>query len=86
MNKHSIAMFFGVIVAVLVILLINEFTIVDDCLDHGGRFDYQTGQCLLADAKVHVASFTNYLVALYFVLAIAIAFAGSRLTKKLFKL
>lgn len=85
MNKNSIPLFIGVITSLVVILLINKFTVVDDCLDNGGSFDYQTGQCLLANGEIHVANFTNYLVALYFIVGISIAFIVSRLIKKLFK-
>lgn len=86
MNKNSIPLFIGVITSLVVILLINKFTVIDDCLDNGGSFDYQTGQCLLANGEVHVANFTNYLVALYFVIGISMAFIVSKLIKKLFKI
>jgi len=86
MNKNSIPLFIGVITSLVIILLINKFTVVDDCLDNGGSFDYQTGQCLLASGELHVANFTNYLVALYFVIGITIAFIVSKLIKKFFKI
>jgi len=82
MNKNSIPLFIGVIISIIVVLIINNFTVVDDCLDHGGHFDYKAGQCVLATGEVHVASFTNYLVAIYFIIAIAIAFTVSRLIKR----
>ena len=82
MNKNSISLYIGVVTSIIVILLINKFTIVDDCLDQGGSFDYKIGQCVLANGEVHISHFTNYLVAMYFILAIAIAFGVSRLIKK----
>jgi hypothetical protein len=84
MNKNSIPLFIGVITSLVVILLINKFTVVDDCLDNGGSFDYQTGQCLLVNGDIHVASFTHYLIAFYFIMAISIAFVVSKLVKRLF--
>lgn len=82
MNRNFLPAFAGVIASVVVILLINNFTVVDDCIQHGGHFDYKTAKCLLASGEVHVASFTHYLVAAYFILGIAIAFAISRLIKR----
>ncbi|TPH16090.1 hypothetical protein [Litorilituus lipolyticus] len=82
MNKHSIPLFIGVVISIIVVLLINNFTVVDDCLDHGGSFDYKAGQCVLETGEIHVASFTNYLIAIYFIIAIAVAFTVSRLIKR----
>lgn len=82
MNKNFLPAFAGVITSVIVILLINNFTVVDDCIEHGGHFDYKTAKCLLASGEVHVASFTHYLVAIYFILGIAIAFGVLRIIKK----
>jgi len=79
-------MFIGVIVSLITILVINKFTIVDNCLDNGGSFSYETGQCLLANNEIHTASFTPYLVGIYFILGIIIAFTVFRIIKKLFKL
>ncbi|NMP31996.1 hypothetical protein HII17_10495 [Thalassotalea sp. M1531] len=86
MNKQSIPLFVGVISSIIIILLINDFTVVDDCLNHSGSFNYKTGQCELANGEIHKASFTNYLVAMYFVVGIALAFVISKIVRKLFKL
>ena len=85
MNKKTISLFVSVIISIIVILVINDFTIVDDCLDNGGTFNYETGQCLLANNEIYVASYARYLIGFYFVFGISLAFGVSRLLKKLLK-
>lgn len=85
MNKNSAPLFIGVITSIIIILLINNFTVVENCLEHGGSFDYKIGKCILANGDIYIANFTNYLVAMYFVLGITIAFSVSRIIKKFYK-
>lgn len=86
MSKYSIPQFIGVIVSFLVIWLLNDFILVDDCVDHGGVFSYETGKCLLANNEIYIADFTNYLIALYFFIGIIVAVTTSRIIKKIFKI
>lgn len=85
MKNNSLPAFLGVTTSIIVILILNHFTIVDNCLDHGGSFDYKIGRCILANGETHVASFTHYLMASYFILAIVIAFGVSKLINKLLR-
>ncbi|WP_286266940.1 hypothetical protein [Thalassotalea atypica] len=82
MNKNSISQFIGVIVSIIVILVLNKFTIVDNCLDHGGQFNYQTGKCILANSEIYTAEYTNYLIALYFLMGILVAYVTSKFIRK----
>jgi len=81
MNKQNISLFIGVATSVFVILVLNKFLVVDDCLDRGGSFDYQLGQCVLSNGEIHITSYANYVISLYFIFAIAVAFSVSRLVK-----
>ncbi|WP_448555697.1 hypothetical protein [Thalassotalea montiporae] len=85
MNKNTIPHFIGVIASVVVIALLVNFTIVDDCLDKGGAFSYETGKCLLANQEIYVASYHTYLVALYFFIGVTVAFYVSKLVRKILR-
>ncbi|SET40714.1 hypothetical protein [Thalassotalea agarivorans] len=82
MNKNTLPLFVGAIVAIIVILVLNDFTIVDRCLEQGGSFDYEQGHCLLANGEIYVWDKTPYLVAFNFIVAIVLAFITSRLLKR----
>tara|TARA_R110000787_G_scaffold72119_8_gene160820 strand:- start:31 stop:294 length:264 start_codon:yes stop_codon:yes gene_type:complete len=86
MSKDSIPQFIGVIFSLFVIWLINDFILVDDCLDHGGSFSYPTGKCLLANNETYTASFTTHLIVLYFFIGIIVAVMTAKLIKKIFKI
>ncbi|REL27248.1 hypothetical protein DXX93_12180 [Thalassotalea euphylliae] len=83
MNKNTIPHFIGVIASVIVIAFLVNLTIVDDCLDNGGAFSYETGQCVLANQEIYVASYHTYLVALYFFIGVTVAFCISKLVRKI---
>lgn len=83
MKKSSFPQFVGVIVSLLVIFLINDLTLVDDCINQGGNFDYQTGKCLLSNDEVYTSSYSKYLIALYFFVGLVVALLVTKLTRKL---
>ena len=86
MKKNSIPQFTGVIASFIVIWLVNDIFLVDSCLDNGGSFLYRTGECLLANGEVTTSTFGSYLIALYFVLALSIAYGVSSIIRKVFKI
>lgn len=83
MKKSSLPQFIGVITSLLVIWLINDLTLVDDCINQGGSFDYQTGKCLLGNGEVYTTSYSKYLIALYFFIGLIVALLVTKVTRKL---
>ncbi len=53
MNKSAIAKFIGVFVSLLVIWVINDLLLIQPCLDEGGVFQYEKGQCLLENGSIY---------------------------------
>lgn len=86
MSKHALSQFFGVICSFFVIWLINDYLLVDQCLDNGGQFKYETGECLLASKEVVQPAYGNKLIAAYFFIGIFIAYFISLLVRKLFNI
>ena len=44
MNKSLIPKFIGVFVSLIIIWIINKFTLVDSCLEKNGDFNYKKGK------------------------------------------
>lgn len=86
MKKNSIPLFIGVIVSFVTIWLVNDFLLVDQCLDNGGSFNYSKGECLLESGDVKVSGLGKYLFALYFFMGMIIAVSVSFSIRKIFKI
>lgn len=86
MKKNSIPLFIGVIVSFIAIWLVNDFLLVDQCLDNGGSFNYSKGECLLESGDVEVSELGEYSFALYFFMGMIIAVSVSFFIRKIFKI
>lgn len=86
MKKNSLAQFAGVIVSFIIIWLVNDFLLVDKCLDLGGTFNYSSGDCLLASGDIHTSKLNEYLMAIYFIGGILVALFTAHLIRKIFKI
>jgi hypothetical protein len=86
MKKNSIPQFVGVIVSFLAIWIVNDFVLVDQCLDNGGSFNYSAGECLLENGDVESSPLGKYLIAIYFFMGFLIALAVSLCIRKFFKM
>jgi hypothetical protein len=86
MKKNSIPLFIGVIVSFIVIWLINDYFLVDKCLDNGGSFDYSTAECLLENGDVKVSELGKYFMAVYFFIGLLVSLFVSFSVRKLFNI
>lgn len=86
MKKNSIAQFVGVITSFVIIWLINDYLLVDKCLEMNGVFNYHSGECLLPSGEIHANKITEYLMAFYFFGAILVALSISHIIRKIFKI
>ena len=86
MKINSIPLFVGVIFSFIVIWLVNDFLLVDQCLENGGSYNYSKGECLLENGDVKVSELGKSLFAIYFVMGILIALSVSFSIRKIFKI
>ena len=86
MRKNIIPPFVGVIVSFVAIWLVNDLFLVDTCIDQGGRFNYSTGQCVLANNDIHESALGEYLIAVYFFMGLLVALFVSFSLRKLFNI
>jgi hypothetical protein len=86
MKKNSIPLFIGVIVSFIAIWFVNDVLLVEQCLDTGGSFNYNKGECLLQNGDVKVSALGNYLIAIYFFMGILISLFVSFSIRKIFKI
>lgn len=86
MKKNSMPLFIGVLVSFIAIWLVNDYLLVDQCLDNGGSFNYSKGLCLLANGEIETSALGNYLIAIYFFMGILISLFISFSIRKIFKI
>jgi hypothetical protein len=86
MKKNSIPLFIGVIISFITIWFVNDFLLVDKCLDSGGSFNYSKGECLLENGDTETSDLVKYLITIYFFIAILIALSVSFFIRKIFKI
>ena len=86
MNRTLLPTLVGVLTSLFVIWLLHTFLVVDDCLDHGGVFDYSSAKCLLEDGSVYTSNLETMALVLYFVVGFGVSFIVSTLIRKLFKI
>jgi hypothetical protein len=86
MKKNSVPQFIGVIISFIAIWLVNDFLLVDKCLDNGGSFNYSAGECLLENGNVQASPLGKYLIAIYFFMGLLIALSVSLCIRKIFKI
>ncbi|MGL1958581.1 MAG: hypothetical protein OCD00_14840 [Colwellia sp.] len=84
MNKNLIPKFIGVFVSFFIIWLINDFTLIDSCLEQGGKFDYHKGACLLENGEVYQSGLEMPLFALYAFIGFFVTFFVSKFINKIF--
>jgi hypothetical protein len=85
MNKSAIAKFIGVFVSLLVIWVINDLLLIQPCLDEGGIFQYEKGQCLLENGRLYNKVLEMPLVVLYVVIGFGVSYLVSKLIRKYLK-
>ena len=84
MNKSAIAKFIGVFVSLLVIWVINDLLLIQPCVNEGGVFQYEKGQCLLEDGNIFTTGFEMPLVVLYVVIGFGVSYFVSHIFNKIF--
>lgn len=82
MNRTSLPTLIGVFSSLLVIWVLHNILIVDDCASHGGEYTYETSQCMLAHGELYESALTNVIIILYFFVGFAVSFLVSTLIKK----
>ena len=86
MNRNSIPTLIGVFASLLAIWALHKFLIVDDCLDHSGSFQYNSGKCLLENGQVYESNLATLAILLYFAVGFIVSILVSSLIRKLFKI
>ncbi len=86
MNRNSIPTLIGVFTSLLAIWVLHKFLVVDDCLDHGGSFQYNSGKCLLENGQVYDSNLATMAILLYFAVGFIVSILVSSLIRKLFKI
>jgi hypothetical protein len=86
MNRTSIPTLVGVFTSLLVIWALHTYIVVDDCLDNGGSFQYNTGKCLLENGQLYDSTLENMVVALYCVVGFVVSLLVSSLIRKFFNI
>lgn len=86
MKKNSIPLYIGVISSLIAIWLVNDYFLVDQCLDNGGSFNYRKAECLLENGEVKVSELGNYFMAVYFFMGVLISLIVSFSIRKIFKI
>jgi hypothetical protein len=86
MNKNSIPLFIGVISSLFAIWLVNDYLLVDQCLDNGGSFDYRKAECLLENGDIKASELGSYIMAIYFFMGLLISLFVSFSIRKIFNI
>lgn len=86
MKKNSIPLYIGVISSLIAIWLVNDYFLVDQCLDNGGSFNYRKAECLLEDGEVKVSELGKFFMAVYFFMGVLISLIVSFSIRKIFKI
>jgi len=84
MNRTSIPTLIGVFTSLFAIWALHTFIIVEDCLDHGGVFQYNTAKCLLEDSQVYESDLATMAIVLYFFVGFIVSFVVSSIIRKVF--
>ncbi len=85
MNRTLLPTLVGVLTSLFVIWSLHTFLVVDDCLDHGGSFDYTSAKCLLEGGDVYTSNLETFALVLYFVVGFGVSFIVSTFIRKLLK-
>jgi hypothetical protein len=85
MNKAAIAKFIGVFFSLLVIWKVNDVLLIDVCIEQGGVFQYNKGECLLADGSIYTTGFEVPLVFAYVVIGLSVSYFVSKFIGTIFK-
>ena len=86
MSNSLFPKFIGVFVSFFIIWLLNDFILIDSCLDQGGKFEYRRGTCLLENGEIYQSGLEVPLIVLYVFIAFIVTFFVSRLINKVFNL
>lgn len=86
MNKGVMAKFVGVFVSLLVIWKINDVMLITPCLNEGGKFQYEKGQCILADGSLFTTGFEMPLVIAYVVIGFSVSYFIAKMFRKFLKI
>ncbi len=86
MNKNSAPLFIGVFFSFIAIWLLNDYLLVDKCLENGGTFNYNKAECLLDNGEIKVSELGNYMMAVYFFMGISISLIVSFAIRKVFNI
>jgi hypothetical protein len=86
MKKSTMPLYIGVILSLIAIWVVNDFLLVEPCLENGGSFNYSKAECLLKSGEVKVSELGKYLMAVYFFMGLLITFIVSLFIRKTFKI
>ena len=86
MNRTLLPTLIGVFSSLLAIWALHSFLVVDDCLDHGGSFQYDTGKCVLENGEVYTAYSTSMLLVLFFVVGFIVSLLVASIVRKAFNI
>ena len=86
MNKNSLPLFIGVICSFIAIWFVNDYFLVEQCIENGGSFNYSKAECLLENGEIKASEFGKYLIAAYFFMGLLISVFVSFFIRKIFNI
>ncbi len=76
----------GVVTSFITLWQLHMFMLVDNCLDHGGSYQYATGKCLIKNGDFLEFNLTAPLLIFYFIVGLIVSLFVAVLVRKLFKI
>lgn len=86
MYRNLLPPFIGVFSSFLILWQLHKFTLVDNCLDHGGSYQYDTGKCLIENNNVLELNLNAPLLIFYFIVGLIVSLVVAALVRKLLKI
>tara|TARA_B100000809_G_C14868947_1_gene434820 strand:- start:338 stop:601 length:264 start_codon:yes stop_codon:yes gene_type:complete len=86
MYRNLFPPFIGVFSSFIALWQLHKFILVDNCLDHGGSYQYATAECLIENSNFLAFNLTVPLVIFYFFVGLIISLVVAFLVSKLFKI
>jgi hypothetical protein len=85
MYRNLIPPFIGVFTSFFALWQLHKFMLVDNCLDHGGSYQYTSGKCLIETGNFLVFNLTAPLLIFYFIIGLIVSLIVAGLARKLFR-
>ncbi len=86
MYRNLLPPFIGVFTSLIVLWQLHKLMLVDNCLDYGGFYQYDTGKCLIENNNVLELNLTAPLLVFYFIVGLIVSLVVATLVCKSLKI